>query len=273
MQKVAVLIPVFQTSLSGAEQFSLRRTFQILGAYPIVLVCPANLEKDSYYGQVAKSCGVKLLYECFDPHYFEGIEGYNRLLLTEDFYLRFREFEFVLICQTDAFVFRDELLVWCEKSYDFIGAPLFGKFTDVEFHSDQSRVGNGGFSLRRVQAYLDFFQGKKHVFRTKDIAKYISFRKKPYTRWLVWLLMVMGWRNKPQSVARHWEYNEDDFWSSFLDDTNYSLNKPLPMEAMRFAFERFPIECYAMAGGLPFGCHAWKKYQFEEFWKGIIEFS
>ena len=38
-------------------------------------------------------------------------------------------------------------------------------------------------------------------------------------------------------------------------------------------FERFPKELYEITKQIPFGCHAWKKYQFEEFWKQYIELS
>lgn len=271
MQKVAVLIPVYHTNPDWMEQISLGRMFQELRDYPLILVCPEDLEVDAYYGSMAESYGVKLLIERFESHFFVSVSGYNRLLLSEVFYQRFIDYEYVLISQTDAYVFRDELSMWCGKGYDFVGAPLFGQFTDVEFRPDQARVGNGGLSLRRVQAYLDFFQGKKHVFRTNDIAELISFQKKPYSRLLVWLLMAMGWRNRPRSVARRWKYNEDDFWSGLLDNSNYALKKPSVQEAMLFSFERFPSECFAMTGKLPFGCHAWRKYQFEEFWKEKIK--
>ena len=88
---------------------------------------------------------------------------------------------------------------------------------------------------------------------------------------LVWLLVLLGWRNKPVSFAAHWKYNEDDFWSGVLDNSNYAMSKPNPSEALRFSFERFPKELFALNGdSLPFGCHAWKKYQYEEFWKEYI---
>ena len=82
--------------------------------------------------------------------------------------------------------------------------------------------------------------------------------------------MVCGWRNKPKSFANYHKYNEDDFWSGKLCGTNYELSKPTVREAMDFAFERFPRELYAVTGHLPFGAHAWKKYEYEEFWKDRI---
>lgn len=271
MQKVAIVIPVYKSDLDGNEKVSVRRTIKMLGHYPIFLVCPEDMNDTSQYDDLAEAAGIALQKERFDPHYFEGIAGYNRLMLSKSFYARFAEFEFVLICQPDAYVFRDELMAWCSKGYDFVGAPIFGRFSDEVFHPDQSRVGNGGFSLRRIKAFLEYFDGKKHVIETSDIAERIGLKEKPMTRWLVWLLMALGWRNKPTSVAKRWKYNEDDFWSGMLNGTRYELSKPEVREAMLFAFERFPSEVYAITGTLPFGCHAWAKYQYESFWKTYIE--
>lgn len=272
MQQVAVVIPVYKAELDNDEAVSLRQTFRVLRSYPMILVCPNGLDI-SEYDRLAVSENAELLVEGFESRFFEGISGYNRMLLTEGFYQRFSGFEYILICQPDAYVFRDELGQWCARGYDFIGAPLFGRFEDTEFHYDMSRVGNGGLSLRKTKTFLDFFKGRKLVFKTGDVANRICFRRKPYTRWLVWVLMALGWRNTPKAVARRWKYNEDDFWSGLLDGSNYELRKPKVDEALGFAFERFPSECFEITGKLPFGCHAWRKYQYEEFWCRSIRIS
>lgn len=270
MQKVAVAIPVYKPSFDPWEEISLRQTMCVLGRYPMVLVCPDGMDS-SQYDTLASAQGVALHKEGFEPRFFDGIKGYNQLMLSKSFYARFADYEYVLICQTDAYVFRDELLEWCGKDYDYVGAPIFGRFSDEVFRRDQGRVGNGGFSLRRVRAFLDFFDGKKNVYKIRDLAGRIDFKEKPQTRWLVWLLMVLGWRNKPLSVAKRWKYNEDDFWSRLLEGSNYELSKPQVDEAMLFAFERFPSEVFSITGKMPFGCHAWTKYQYESFWKDYIK--
>jgi hypothetical protein len=242
----------------------------MLGQYHSILVAPAHFNTSEYQA-LWEEYGLSLQEERFDDAYFSSIQGYNRLLLSQEFYARFQAFDYILIYQPDAYVFSDQLTEWCNKGYDYIGAPLVGKFEEQEYyHSMPMRVGNGGLSLRRVQAYVDYFQGKKHVFTSQQIVRRISLWKKPYTRIFVWLLMMLGWRNTPKSVAAHWQYNEDDFWSGVLDDSNYALSKPSPLEALSFAFERFPSELYHLTQQLPFGCHAWRKYQYEEFWKKYI---
>lgn len=267
---VAICIPVYKDCIDELEELSLRQCLRVLCNYPVVFVTPQSIKTDVYEKE-CKKYGVEFNRCAFGDSFFKGIQGYNRLLLSKLFYEAFQQYEYILIYQLDAFVFKDELSQWCSRGYDFVGAPLFGSFSDTEFHPDQARVGNGGFSLRKVKTYLDYFNGRKNVFTIGDIANRIALKKKPYTRWLVWLLMVLGWRNKPRSVANHWKYNEDDFWTGLLDGSEYSLNKPSVHDSLHFAFERFPSEAYSMTQELPFGCHAWEKYQYNTFWKDFIK--
>ena len=274
MEKVAVVIPIYKTNPDWNEVISLRQTMRVLGKYPLVLVCPDGLDVSAYEAMYAEANGgASLLQESFAKEYFLGIKGYNRLLLSECFFERFSAYEYILICQPDAFVFRDELKQWCEKKYDYIGAPLYGVSWDAENYLQHGQVGNGGFSLRRVDAYLRFFRGRKFVVPIHHIAKRINLKSKPYTRWFVWILMAFGWHNTPRVVAKRYQWNEDGFWSSTLNGTNYELRKPSIEETLEFAWERFPAEIYAQVGHLPFGCHAWEKYEFDSFWKKHIIFN
>ena len=265
---VTIVIPVFKTHLTANELRSLSQCCRVLFNHPITLVAPDDLEVGEYEAEfLSFGCNYKVLR--FRNDYFRNIAGYNRLLLSQVFYTEFQSYMYMLLYQLDAFVFSDELAYWCGKGYDYIGAPLIGKYEDTIF-SNQMRVGNGGFSLRRVDAFMNYFDSKKNVFTARQIVKKYGLRNKLYKWWLVWILMYCGWRNKPQSVANRWKYNEDDFWSGLLDRSRFSLNKPTPIEAMEFSFERFPKEIYELTGKLPFGCHAWEKYDYDIFWKKYI---
>ena len=267
---VAIVIPVYKNP-DKWEEISLRQCCKILGQYKMILVAPKTFNTCTYVS-LWESYNIELNVERFSDEYFSGIPGYNRLLLSKEFYSRFTKYEYILIYQPDVYVFADKLEEWCKKKYDYVGAPLVGKFDETIYYPEMSlRVGNGGFSLRRVNNYLNFFDGNKNVFSSKQIIKNINLWKKPHTRFFVWLLMLLGWRNKPISVANHWKYNEDDFWSGYLDNSNYTLIKPEPVEALDFAFERFPSEMYKFKGKLPFGCHAWKKYEYDIFWIKYIK--
>lgn len=70
-----------------------------------------------------------------------------------------------LIYQPDAFIFKDDLSKWCSKGYEYIGAPNVGKARqNVYSPAMPMRVGNGGFSLRSIPAFMRFFDGQKPVF-------------------------------------------------------------------------------------------------------------
>lgn len=270
MKRCVIIIPVYKPALTNTEYLSFKRTISILNNYDIVLVTHENLDL-AVYEQIFHEYGIDYGTEFFPEENFKGIKGYNRLLLSSDFYKRFSDYEYMLICQLDVYVFRDEVEYWCGKGYDFMGAPLIGKYED-DFFSEVYRVGNGGFSLRKIKAYEDFFNSRKNVFTYDRIPGIIHLSEKIHTRVFVFLLMLLGWRNKPVSVAKRWQYNEDDFWSGLLDNSRFAMKKPTPQESFLFAFERFPSTLFEKTNGkLPFGCHAWEKYEYETFWKKYIK--
>lgn len=103
-----------------------------------------------------------------------GIAGYNRMMLSEEFYASFPDTEYILICHTDAWIFRDELGDWCRRGYDCVAAPWLRRpLYDLPLVKQYmqwrermkrrrgeasrqvlyGRVGNGGLSLRRVEAF------------------------------------------------------------------------------------------------------------------------
>lgn len=269
MESVAVIVPVYRPELSENERISFSRTLEILGHHIIVLVCPDIFDSHNF-DSLASKYGVQLKYERFNNEFFKGIKGYNRLLLSDFFYRRFGKYDYILICQLDAYVFKDILNEWCCKGYDYVGPPMFDDKNPV-VSLDGMTVGNGGFSLRKVQSFLNFFDSKKNVFSPRQIVDRIYLWKKPQTRLFVWFLMWLGWKNKPHSVAKTYKYNEDCFWSVLLDNSRFALSKPKSEEALQFAFERFPKQLYQLTNcSLPFGCHGWWKYQYDDFWHEFI---
>lgn len=88
----------------------------------ICLICHEKLDLSEY-----KSCfldsQVDFCVRYFNEQYFDSRKSYNELMLSVDFYRSFREYQYMLIYQLDAFVFEDQLEYWCNKGYDYIGAP------------------------------------------------------------------------------------------------------------------------------------------------------
>ena len=142
MKQIAVIIPVYKTSLDAYERISLDRTIEVLGKHDIYIVHPEDLDT-GFLTELYPN----LKFRAFPPEYFKGIMGYNRLMLSEEFYSAFSDYEYILICQSDAYIFRDELNDWCEAGYDYVGAPWLRRplydvpgikqFMDLSHHISQ----------------------------------------------------------------------------------------------------------------------------------------
>jgi len=235
--KCAVVIPVYKSSLNDNELISIRRTVSILSHYDIILVGPENLDYTSFHQEYE---GFKI--ELFNNYFFSNISGYNQLMMSSSFYRRFENYDYILICQLDAYVFKDELLDWCQKNYDYIGAPWIvappalpkQKKPIIDFAKKMiGTVGNGGFSLRKVKTHL-------------RISKILSLFKKFFPK------------------------NEDFFWC-YIVPKFFKYKRPTASEALKFAFELAPSLSFEKNDRqLPFGCHAWEKYE-PDFWKDYIK--
>ena len=246
---VTVVIPVYKTTLLNFEIQSLNQCVKILGHHSIVFVHPESLDVSTinFDGRISS--------EKFPDHYFKSVFGYNRLMLTASFYERFSQSKFILIYQLDAYVFRDELLYWCSKDYDYIGAPWiatpnkgFKKVLSL-FDSKKKKarseifykVGNGGFSLRKVSTHIANSKKMKSVIEQNLKRSEDDFR-------------IM----------------EDVFWSS-VPEHDSSFLIPDYKEGLKFAFDRKPKLALKLNNNkLPFGCHGFEKPKVKNFWSQII---
>ena len=252
---VSIVIPIYQNKLDENESLSLAQGLKILSRYPITVIKPQSLDLTCIHNQYPQIC-----FENFDDEYFDGIYGYNRLMLSPLFYERFLQYDYILIYQLDAWVFRDELEYWCDKDYDYIGAPwivkpkynlllprLFirlkskyykmrGKIFAHELLGN--KVGNGGFSLRKVRSLY------QSALRQKDKIEYY----------------LEGSRKENL-------FNEDVFWA--LENSHFRY--PPYTEALRFSFDRNAHIYMKMNNNkIPFGCHGWTKPLNINFWKDYI---
>ena len=96
---VKVIVPVFRDSLECYERISLQQNLRVLGAYPVVFIHPVGLKINQLLKEFP-GCGE----ETFADEFFAGIAGYNRLMLSPEFYSRFSDVDYLLICQLDAYV-------------------------------------------------------------------------------------------------------------------------------------------------------------------------
>ncbi len=243
MSNAVVVIPVYQASLSDRERLSLDQCLRVLPDATVHVAAPEGFP----VSRVLAGYHDRITVRFFHPAYFENIAGYNRLMTSVAFYKAFGSYEYLLLYQLDAYLFRNDLAKWCGKGYDYIGAPAFNT-TDHDYVpagqadayagklASNRLVFNGGLSLRRIPAMIRFL----NVYNT----------------------FYSGWKG-----------NEDMLFS--LSATRLLPLKPLLRlpswkEALSFSFERSPAASFELTDRqLPFGCHAWERYD-PRFWRAYI---
>jgi len=237
--RLAVLIPAYKPKIDGLELFSLQHSLNVLNqGREVYLICPQSLDH-SFYSTIFP--GVK--FAIFDDYYFLSISAYSKLLMSKSFYEKFQKYEFVLISQTDAILLRDELDYWCERGFDYVGAP-WPEALSVHVNTDRYKgkdtrvlcpVGNGGLSLRRVSKCMQ---------------------------------LIDEFPEACTEFANNGIY-EDLFFSIFgsLSD-NFSI--PDITTASCFSMEIAPeYFSFLSSGKVPMGGHAWWRYNVQ-FWLDLL---
>ncbi len=258
---VAVVVPIYRRDLLPDEQQSLRHLDAYLESYDRFFVAPESLDPRRRRFEVMP----------FPDHYFESIASYSRLLLSTSFYQRFESYRFILIYQLDSLVFSDSLAEWCEVGWDYIGAPWLADPADPK--RGLSRVGNGGFSLRRVGACLKVLEsegtrGKRSSF-FRDLLRAPLPDLAPY-RLLKRIRVLSEARRGVEWYTARYSLNEDHFWSDRARLFSPDFRIAPVAAALAFAFEQAPRYCFARGDGrLPFGCHAWSRWD-RTFWEPYL---
>lgn len=258
-----IVIPIHKSIPTEDELLSLRQCASVLKKHPICIVYPDGLDVSQYIA-VLSDADTIVFVERFQQQFFDGIKGYNLLMLDRRFYERFAEYKYMLIYQLDAWVFRDELNKWCSKGYDYIGAPWIEGSDNMQL----AGVGNGGFSLRRVQHFIDVLSYKGPVRKASQLNLPPTLKNKIYK-----FFYSLGYQNTISYYKKDPTLYEDIFLSIFLSNTKLRAKMPSPQEAALFAFEKHPSFLYSKTNKLPFGCHAWRKYEYESFWNNYLPAS
>jgi hypothetical protein len=250
MKKVAIIIPIYKDNLSLHEDISLKRALKVFKNRDIILV--TFFELKHYCTQIKKNHS-NITIQIFDKKNFNSIRSYNRLLMSENFYKAFINFNYILICQLDVYVFEDKLDYWIEKQYCNIGAPLFKGYnkTSKVFRDFGN---NGGFCLRKTQSCLDILSNIKYRFYNLSTLVKIesSFPWKLYRILRDGLLFNYNYKFFYPII------NEDIFWSSIVPIENKLFLVPKPEEAMLFSFDANPKLLYEKSNNkLPMAIHAW----------------
>ncbi len=249
---VAVVVPMYKAEINADEAKSLESICRVLAARDIIVVKPRGLDLSAL---LAPYPGIRQIE--FDPSFFQGIRGYNRLMTSAAFYDTFASYQYILIAQLDTYIFRDDLDTWCARGFDYVGAPWLrrtvnrfppmlwikriedalrrrkGLYSKTALYN---RVGNGGLSLRKTASHARVCREK-----ADELAR----------------LNAIGPKGHP----------EDVFWATDAPGFTY----PTAKEALMFAFDKYPAWCYRLTGRqLPMGCHGWTSRKMRPFWSKIF---
>ncbi len=234
-QRIAILIPIYKPELMPLEAFSVTHSLALIKGRECVFVAPDGLDLSFYRKQYPQ-----VRFEFFPAEHFHSVASYSRLLLSPDFYKRFIAYEFILILQPDAILFRDDLDYWMGQGYDYVGAPWPDGIEITLWRDDfqgerrrriRTHVGNGGLSLRRVRRCLQLIE------------------------------------EFPQTHAAFTQSgtNEDSYFS-LLGTQSEGFSIPDEITASTFSMELEP-EQYFQGNGelLPMGSHGWAAVN-PQFW-------
>lgn len=269
LKLVAVVVPLSnRKEFTPDEEISLRHLMHFLGKYDKYFVAPKGLHVD-YPG-----FGVKK----FDNKYFGSPRAHKNLMLSPKgyFYKAFSDYKYVLIYHLDSLVFSDQLKEWCEMDFDVIGAPWI-KHKDAPYAGKpeiEGKVGNGGFSLRKIESFLKVINSPRYFI---EPAKYweMYYASKPKLEQYInlpkkFLKYLKIFNNAKWEMAKWDSLIEESFWTNRAMHY-YPEFKIAPLElALRFSFECVPRYCFEKNNNnLPFGCHAWQKYD-RKFWEPYL---
>ena len=263
---VIVVIPIYTTALSDAELSALRHNLRVLASHDTVVVKPESLDLTPLYTALGMEPSWRV--ESFPDEFFAGRKGYNRLMMSEVFYKRFLAWEYLLIMQTDVYVFSDRLDAWCARGYDYVGAPWLPSIREVTGFHPLHRLawrfrclkakftrgftpldlkwksGNGGFSLRRVSK----LHAIAHEHRDAITA-------------------IADGSDRSENF-------EDVFWSVRANELSPGALRIAPWrEALDFAVESHPMMAMRETGGkLPMGTHAYTRRRNQREWRHYTDF-
>ena len=245
---VTILIPIYQDEPSELEKISLTQTLSVLHKYHITFQAKEGINTKWY----EEFCRGKVAFS-FERFKWNGALEYTALLALPEFYLRFIEYEYILICHMDAFVFRDELEKWCGYGYDYIPSVIY----NTEWRDLPTRYGKllgfvkpeyfgcGGFGLRKVESFINLLS---------------SFFIR--SRLFLWKLRSPG-------------YQEDIFLAQLFPSLTTKFKIPSKSLAQQFgaAFEFWDEKNLPFGNSdcnlLRFGTHGWWAHHFD-FWKPCI---
>lgn len=239
MKKFCIIIPVYTEHLEKTEEISLIRLWNMIGSknYDVYLIHPNNIDIKDYLAIYKDLISLPI-----DPQWFTSLATYSKLCMSYSFYDLFYNYKYMYIHQLDSYLFYDRLEYWCDMRYDYCGGPIFSKFSTWKLENEngeyEPKVGNGGFSLRKIATFKEITDPNG------------SFRK--------------NYEITDEKLSKI--YIEDKYFCNTISKI-YLLEMPSWLEALQFSWDcslEF-IWDNLKIHTLPMACHGFKNWI--DFWK------
>lgn len=265
MAEIIICIISHKEELNPYEQISLKQCCSVLAPYDIELIFPKGLSTKKY-----KEFPFRI--EKINSRWLKSYRNFNRLKVVPELYKRYsKDYEYILFYEPDAFIFKDDLQYWAKESYDYIGAPWLKGMGQAKNNAEYVGVGNGGFSLRKIESHLKVLHNTKRLKSRTDF--WYGFDKMNWKGQLYHgpkLTFDYLFRNRFHYLFNSYFENEDVFWGKYAANSFDWFNTPSIEKALQFSMEVHPSRMFKDNNeSLPTGCHGWWKYDLQ-FWKDKI---
>jgi hypothetical protein len=260
--KVAIVIPVYKelSSHSMNEKALFEQAKKVFKSRTLFLVGPNSLDTEFIAAE-------RFNFIPFKDKFFKDKLTYSKLLCSQKFYQSFTNYDYIQVVQTDCWLFEDQLDDYTSRGFDYIGAPWMKNGFEGKPEPELWKVGNGGFSLRKVNSFLSIIdqiqkteKGEFPVFQ--DLGEGI-----------IRTLKNKGIRNNLKHYIKN-PPGEDIFWSIYVPMvfSENEFNVADTETAAHYSFETLPQFLYEKVTNqnLPMGCHNWTGNN-PEFWKNHIK--
>lgn len=175
-QNCVIVVPVYRETPDELERLSLKQLDKVINNdHDIVFVRPKNgIDIKSYFDLITKTEVTSI---AFDDKYFKNTMTYSQLCLSYEFYKCFERYNYMMIYQTDCWIFKNEIDKFCDMGYDYIGPPIYSKYSFWPSFKIGSRpmVGNGGLSLRKISKMLQITDPNGYIYNKFGKEQYEKF--------------------------------------------------------------------------------------------------
>ncbi len=216
-EPVTIIIPVFSLPLTAVAMNSLSTVQEHLGDFPITFI---KSEKLTQIEELTEFCPTAD-FVSFDDRYFSTRTGYTKLLLTPELYQNFGWSRYLLICEMNTVITKNELAYWCRQGYDFI--QLFPDFlaNSSVLVSIRKRFSRQDF-LKKHYAGLDKFR-KSCGISLRNVEAFQKLTKRKQRSIHRYLASATDLEND----AIFWEFHTNRWWPE--------INTPTALSRKRFA--------------------------------------